>query len=98
MLFLSFNCRGLASPSKKLSLKRIVEIHKPDVLFFQELICEGGQIVGKLETLLGGWEFRFVDAQGRFGDLILGWHKRCLNCSHSWCVELGLGLKIYSQE
>jgi hypothetical protein len=55
----------LASPSKKLELKRIVEIHKLDVLVLQELMYEGGQNMGELETLSGGWEFFFDDAQGR---------------------------------
>jgi exonuclease III len=36
MKILSLNCRGLASPAKKSSLKRLVSVNNPDIIFLQE--------------------------------------------------------------
>jgi hypothetical protein len=39
MICLSFNCRGLASPSKKLAEKRLVYTHQPDIFLLKEIMC-----------------------------------------------------------
>ena len=41
MIFLSFNCRGLANPDKRLALKELIA-HKPiDIIFLQETLGDG---------------------------------------------------------
>ena len=36
MKLMSFTCRGLASPIKKSSLRRLVDLNQPDIVLFQE--------------------------------------------------------------
>lgn len=36
IIILSLICRGLGSPSKKQALKRLVEVHRPNILFLHE--------------------------------------------------------------
>lgn len=53
MISLTINYRGSNNPSKKLALKRLVNVHKPDVILLQETMTVGGQIVSDIERLLG---------------------------------------------
>jgi len=57
MIFLSCNCRGLASKPKKLALKEIVHRYNPDVLLLQETLGRGEEVTKVLSTLLPGWNF-----------------------------------------
>ena len=63
----------MASLAKKLALPRISELQEPDVIFLQEIMCEGEGTVNDLLKLLGGWNFEFVDTKGKSGGLIIGW-------------------------
>jgi exonuclease III len=40
MKVISFNYRGLASPSKRLTLQRLMELSQPDVVLLQETLGE----------------------------------------------------------
>jgi hypothetical protein len=51
MKLLSFNCRGVASPSKKLALQRLVEVYQPNILLLQETLGDEGKISSFLESL-----------------------------------------------
>ena len=52
MKILSFNCRGLTSPSKKSSLKHLVDVLAPDVIMLQETMRNSQVVVGDLKSLL----------------------------------------------
>jgi exonuclease III len=69
MKFLSFNCRGVASPSKKYSMKRMVESIRPNLILFQETMGEDEEIVRLLESLFKQWIFLGVDVICPYG----GW-------------------------
>jgi exonuclease III len=96
MKVLSFNCRGLANPSKKSSLRRLVEQSSPDVILLQETLGDSVSVVKTLETLLPGWMFAAVDARGRSGGLATGWKKRKCKLENVWGFISGIGLTIYS--
>lgn len=51
MKFLSFNCRGLASTSKKLALQRLIENETIDILMLQETLGSAVSIEHTLATL-----------------------------------------------
>jgi exonuclease III len=67
MKILSFNCRGLANPNKKSSLRRLVEQCSLDVILLQETLGDNLAVVKILESLLPGWMFTAVDARGCSG-------------------------------
>jgi hypothetical protein len=69
MKILSLNCRGLASPTKKSSLKRLITVHNPDIIFLQETMGISEIVTRALEALLPGWSFVAIDAKGCSG----GW-------------------------
>jgi exonuclease III len=98
MKVLSFNCRGLANPAKKSSLKRLVVVVAPDVIFLQETMGVSELVVASLESLLPGWSFAVVDAKGRSGGLATGWSLKRCNCERIWGFESGIGLNIFSVE
>ena len=72
MIIMTLNCRGLASLSKKLVVKRMIEAHSLDVIFLQETMFDGSILVLELESMLKGWQFISVDAKGRSEGLLLG--------------------------
>ena len=98
MKFLSFNCRGLASPHKKSSLKRLVLSVNLEVIFLQETLGTSEVIKEFLRNLLPGWEFLVLDARGRLGGLAMGWRVASCHLSNSWGSESYLGTDLYSQE
>jgi exonuclease III len=76
MKLISFNYRGVASPSKKLSLKRLVDSNHPDIIFLQETLGTSYDVSTLLEALFLSWSFSSLDARGRSGGLALGWNKK----------------------
>jgi exonuclease III len=72
MIVLSFNYRGLAHPSKKASLKRLVENISLDILMLQETMGDSGVVSRILGSLLSEWDFYALDAQGRSEGLAIG--------------------------
>ena len=52
MILMTLNCRGLASLSKKLVVKRLIEAHSLDVIFLQETMFDGSILVLELESML----------------------------------------------
>ena len=54
MIFMTLNCRGLASKPKKLAVCRLVEEQHIDVVFLQESMGNGVLFVGEMESILKG--------------------------------------------
>jgi exonuclease III len=98
MRILSFNCRGLANPSKKSSLRRLVEQSSPEVILLQETLGDSVSVVKALETLFPGWMFAAVDARGRSGGLATGWKKRNCKLESVWGFVSGIGLTLFSTD
>jgi exonuclease III len=83
MKLLSFNCRGLASPSKHLALQPLLEIAQPDVFLLQETLRGKEVIVRLLEKTQKGWSFFGSNATGRSGGLAMGWNPKKKNLVNS---------------
>jgi exonuclease III len=62
MKVVSFNLRGLENPSKKLSLRRMVDNISPGVILLQETFGIREDVDFALEYLLHGWVFVAVDS------------------------------------
>jgi exonuclease III len=91
MKLLTYNCRGLASPQKNPALKRLVTLHQPDVVLFQETLADEITTTKILTSLLSGWNFLGMDARGRSGGLVLGWRSRSIKLLNSWDLDSCLG-------
>ena len=98
MIFLTLNCRGLASKPKKLAICRLVEEQHIDVVFLQESMGNGVLFVEEMEYILKGWTFLSVDAQGKYGGLLLGWKSRFFHLLNAWGVGSGLCASLFSLE
>lgn len=98
MKLLSFNYTGLASPSKKSSLKRLVDTMGLDIIFLQETMGNSQMVKYTPETLLMGLIFEAVDARDRSGGLATRWHLRSCRCDHVWGVEFRMGLEVCVEE
>lgn len=84
------------NPSKKSSLKRLVDVVTPDIIFLQEMMGGSEAVKSLLESILGGWSFEVVDASVRSGSLATGWHSNRCRCNSVWGFDLGLGLEVFS--
>ena len=98
MKLLSFNCRGLASTHKTLSLRRLVSRLTQDVIFLQETLGTSESVKHLLQSVLPGWDFLVMDVRGRSGGLATSWHSSSCRISSSWGCFLCLGVNLYSQE
>jgi hypothetical protein len=78
MILLSLNCSGLANASQKLAINRLVETHKPSILFIQKTILEGDRAIKSLSQDLPTWKFFASNALGRFGGIFSKWKKDTL--------------------
>ena len=54
MIFMTLNCRGLASKPKKLAICRLVEEPHINVVFLQESMGNGVFFVEEMESILKG--------------------------------------------
>ena len=64
MKILSLNRRGLESPSKKLALKRLVQLHNPHILLLQETVGQEEVIGTFLINPFMHMKFISEDARG----------------------------------
>lgn len=81
MKIISWNCRGLGSPRTIPSLKYLVCVYKPDILYLCETISKSNK-TEELKYVLG-FDFCFtVNKQGQSGGLVLYWNSS-VNCSIS---------------
>ena len=62
MKLMSFNYRGLASPHKRSTLKRVVGLEHPDILLLQETVKGGLEIIWNEITIkdLNLWGMEYV--------------------------------------
>jgi hypothetical protein len=97
MKIVSFNLRGLANPSKKSSLRRMVDNISPGVILLQETLGIREDVKFALESLLHGWVFVAVDSRGR-SVLAYGWKSKVCRCDNVWNIESGIGLELYAEE
>eukprot|EP01018_Ginkgo_biloba_P014689 Gb_05753 [translate_table: standard] len=84
---------GLGGQAKKLALKRLIELEKPEVIFVQESLSQRDLLLGELKKLLFGWDFLALDVDGFSGGLITGWSENInlinVFAMHSWlCTEV----------
>ena len=58
-------------------------------------MSEGEKFVKEMDIFLNGWEFGFVDAKGKSGGLILGWHSQSMKLINPCAFELGIGVTLH---
>ena len=95
MKIMSFNCGGLANPSKKSYLRRFIEFNGPDVVLLQETLGLNEYVSYILEMLLLGWMFVAVDVHWRSSGLASGWNLKSCHCDGMWSFSSGIGLELY---
>ena len=83
MKLMSFNCRRLASPIQKSSLRRLVDLNQPDIVLLQETMGISEDVVRLLKVLLLGWKFVGIDSRGRSGGVVSGWNLKSCRCVSS---------------
>ena len=98
MIFLSYNCRGLASQPKKLVLRELVKAYNPDVILMQETLGQGGEVKGSLSKIFPGWIFHALDANGRSGGVASRYKVGKFKEISSWGFKNSLAIELYSNE
>lgn len=94
MKILSFNCRGFASLTKKLVLRRLLNSTHLDVIFLQETLCPADPLILTLSSWLPNWTFHALDASGRSGGLAIGVYNRSVEIRNIWGGKGFIGLDI----
>ena len=94
MKIMSFNCRGLTNPFKKLSLGRLIDLNRLDIVLLQETLGLNVEVYSILETLLPGLKFVANDVCGRSGGLAFGWNLQSCHCVGIWSFAFGIGLEL----
>ena len=98
MIVLSFNCRGLASQAKRLTLKELVHAHNPDIILLQETLGKGEEVVSVLSKLMPRWSFFALDAVGKSGGVVSGFNPVKLKYVSSWGSQNVLAVELFSSE
>ncbi|GAU14523.1 hypothetical protein TSUD_250650 [Trifolium subterraneum] len=78
MKILSWNCRGLSTPSAIPNLRNIAQSHKPDILFLSETLSKA-QAMERVRVDLKFNSCLSVDVEGRSGGLSVMW-RDTINC------------------
>jgi hypothetical protein len=72
MKILSWNCRGLSTPTAIPNLKNIAQGHQPDILFLSETLSRA-QTMERVRVNLKYNACLSVDVEGRSGQLSVMW-------------------------
>jgi exonuclease III len=94
MKLISFNYRGVASVSKKYSLKRLIESNQLDLILLQEMMGESSEVTAMLEKLLKNWNFSSMDARDYSGGLASGWNHGTIKVANLWGFDSGMGHRL----
>ncbi|GAU42643.1 hypothetical protein TSUD_398480 [Trifolium subterraneum] len=78
MKILSWNCRGLSTPSAIPNLRNIAQGHQPDILFLSETLSKA-QTMERIRVSLKFSSCLSVDVEGRSGGLSVMW-KDTIKC------------------
>jgi len=84
MKCLSYNCRGLASSSKKLAMMRLIETDPIDIIMLQETLYSADHIICSMHSITPGWIYIALDVAGRSGGLAIGVNPRTIKVEASW--------------
>lgn len=98
MKILSFNCRGLANPEKKLALKHLLLSNLVDVILLQETLSKAEMVIPILSSWLPGWTFHALDVSGHSGGIAAGFKNSTINLKNIWGGGGFLGADIYSKD
>lgn len=98
MKCLSFNCRGLASASKKLALKRLIISLPIDIILLQETLGPADSVTTTLSSIAPGWLFSALDSSGRSGGLAIGYNPASIKALGTWGGPGFLGLDLFSAD
>lgn len=96
MILSSWNCRGLASKSKKLALKDRFLNSKVDILFLQETLGKATEVESLLKALLPGWSFSAIDSSGHSGCLAIGCRDSRIEVINQWGMKQVMGMEVMS--
>jgi exonuclease III len=79
MKILSWNCRGLSTPSAIPNLRNIAHGHQPDILFLSETLSKS-QFMERIRVNLKYNSCLSIDVEGRSGGLSVMW-RSSVNCN-----------------
>ena len=94
MKFLSLDYRGLASTQKKLAFKRMLSVHKPDVVLLQETLGLEVDVTVLLSSISPLYTFIAQSGRGHTGGIAIRWNQSTIRCTNSWGSPSGLGVHI----
>jgi hypothetical protein len=89
--------RSLGGRAKNLSLKHLVDLDQPDIIFIQETTGPCAQIIYDLVKLFPSWTFYGVDSNGFSRGLITGFSSNC-SMTNCFFISLGLFTELYCKE
>lgn len=98
MKLFSYNCRGLASPDKKLAFCRLLSIEQVDVIFLQETLGLTEPITHLLESILPIWNFNSLDVNGRSEGIVMGYNTRTIKMNNIWGGSGFIGVDLYTSD
>ncbi|KAL0439100.1 UNVERIFIED_CONTAM: hypothetical protein Slati_2393000 [Sesamum latifolium] len=73
MILLSWNCQGLGPPWTVRTLKDLIQLHRPDLVFISETKCKSRRC-DRIKNLVN-YHRVGVDSVGKGGGLLLLWRK-----------------------
>jgi hypothetical protein len=97
MKVLSANMPDLGERAKMISLKRLVVLDNPDLLFVQELMGHCDLIIEELVKLLPAWSFRGIDDLGLSRGLITGFDANFVLLNY-FSLQFSLFTKLFNKE
>jgi exonuclease III len=74
MILLSLNIRGVGGPHKLPSLRRLLDINKPDIIFLQETLVDEEKARKFLFSLCPSWMVCALSSMGKSGGLLAAWN------------------------
>lgn len=96
MKCLSFNCKGLASASKKLAMRKLFETVSVDIILLQETLSLADPVSIVLSSILSGWKFLAMYYTGISGGLAIGYNPSTIKAQATWGGQGFMGIDLFS--
>jgi len=79
-----------------LAIRRLIDIHNPNLLILQETMMEGDTTEKLFSSSLPGWNFIGLDAYGKSSSPLMEWRTHSLQLTNSWAMPFVLGTHFFS--
>jgi hypothetical protein len=97
MIILSFKAREVGVAHKRLVLKILIKVYKPNIILIKEIMCVGSKSIYFFASFVEDWSFSSLDVGGQSSGLVIGWGPHFVALT-TLVIRSGIKVNLFDKE